>query len=125
MMNDLQRDVQILLDRALLGKTIVAFGEDGFGKHGRHDLPQPFRVTQITIHFEEINGGNYVEIILELDGYTASQYGFIFSDQNFLIGVQSLLKDQHIDFSSVCYSDIMLQSEKCVSLFANADSLVN
>lgn len=114
---EIEADCGILLIRSLLGKSVVAFGEDGLGNHGRNDLAVFYSVEDIALDVVmDDDGEPYGTILLKLSGYDASQFGHICSDTNFMISVRSLLKDQHIDPDCLKYSDIDLQGDDFVSL---------
>lgn len=113
----IQEDVEILLVRALAGKTLAAFGEDGLGKHGTCDRAMFFAVDHLAAEIE-IDMDDKVTglVFISLDGYDSKTNGYICSDQNFLISLRKHLADHDIDPSCLEYADIDVQGNDYVVL---------
>ena len=95
----LQDDCDILLTRALLGKTVACFGEDGFGQFGTSTLAKHFTISRVetSIKVDQNLDIEKAEVTLSLDGYSGLHDGLLWTDQNFLISARGLLKAQCID----------------------------
>jgi hypothetical protein len=96
-MSSKPEDAAILLKRALLGKQIVAFGEDGFGEYGRSEYPRTFTIADVALDFDTATYG--VSLILNIG--EVSMLGRIETDQNALISIRELLKAEVIDPTAV------------------------
>jgi len=118
----IEEDVQILLDRALLSKSICAFGEDGLGKHGRHDRASWFKIKSVDITIECDEDDDYPEEIqgiasLKLEGYDSTVVGHIMTDHNFKICLDAFLKNTDIDPDSLTWpDDLEMQGDDFVTL---------
>lgn len=102
----LEEDCTILLRRTFLGKDICAFGEDGFGKHGRNERAMWFTVNACHVDLtvatdDEITGHVYIS----LDGYDAGTTGLILTDLNFEIRIRQLLVAEGIDPDVLSWPD--------------------
>ena len=102
-------DCKVLLDRALLGKDICAFGEDGFGQYGRNDRASWFKVNDIDVEITMDDEDDPTEITgtvaLTLEGYDSDVHGYIMTDKNFEIRLRNLLQAAHIDPNCLTWQD--------------------
>lgn len=100
-------DCVILLERALLGKSICAFGEDGFGQYGRNEHPSWFTICEIDVCVECDDEQSPVLISgqarIFLEGYDSAASGHIMTDRNFMIRLQELLRAEEIDPDSLIW----------------------
>jgi len=117
----IEEDCQILLDRALLSKSICAFGEDGFGKHGRHERAMWFKIRSIdiTIECDDDENPNDVTGIasLKLEGYDSDAVGHIMTDHNFKICLDAFLKNGDIEPDTLTWpDDLEMQGDNFVTL---------
>lgn len=97
-LEDIKKDCQILLQRALLRKTLCAFGLDGNGQFGTDSRAHYYEVNSLIVDVESasniFNPQGSATILLQ--GYDAGAYGHIFTDNNLRIAINKCLKDQHI-----------------------------
>ncbi len=123
-----ESDCSILMMRALFKQQVVAFGEDGLGKHGTCDRPQYYEIEDISIDLE--NDITFDEdakgtVHLKLKGYSAKDFGHIATDKNFMISLANHLKDAEIDPSCVSYAPIGQQTDDGVMLTLKVAILLN
>lgn len=100
-------DVRILVERALLGKTVACFGEDGFGQHGRSDQPHHLTIEAIEVITTE-KWPDAVTMTFTIEVFIAfpeDQYDgrklCVLTDRNFEISFGKLLDAECIDRSSL------------------------
>lgn len=121
-----EADCSVLLIRALLNKTLVAFGDDGLGKYGRSTYPKTFTVRDMDVDvILDDDGSPSCVATLYLTGYDAADVGHIYTDQNFLISVRSALKADHIDPSCIEYSELCLQGDSFVTFDVDVKLLLD
>jgi hypothetical protein len=122
-----ESDVSVLLLRALLGKTLVAFGDDGLGKHGRCDVPQYYEVQDldICINLNEADDTADGVVFISLTGYDAMRFGLILSDQNFLLSVRAALDAVGIDGSVLTYAEFAVQDQHDVAMAIDVKRLLD
>ncbi len=130
-----QSDCEILLWRALANKSVFAFGDDGLGKHGRCDLAQTYKIQRFSIEIDLAEKpptpigipvyDAFGKLSIDLQGYSASEFGHICTDQNFLISVRKLLEAQHIDPACMQYAAIDEQTENSVVMDFDPVMLLN
>lgn len=122
----IEADCSVLLIRALLGRNVAAFGEDGLGKYGTSSLAQFFTIEDIDLDVVIDQNDDIVGAVsLKLAKYKSSQVGHICTDLNFMISVKKLLADHHIDPACVQYSDLCLHGEDYVSLDIDVERLLD
>lgn len=118
LITEIEKDCQILLERALKGKSVSCFGIDGFGKYGASDLAKTFLVSDVIVALYDTNDNDWpdgrVEICLE--GYHSQDCGHIITDRNFDISVVMHLLDAGIDPSGVTNAAIEFQEDASVIL---------
>lgn len=113
---EIEADCSVLMLRALYQKTLVAFGADGLGKYGKCDMPQYYDVEDIAVDVSIDEDDIPIGFVsLKLDGYDATKFGHICSDQNFLISIRKLLIADHIDPACISYSDVEFQGDDFVT----------
>lgn len=120
-------DCTVLLERALLGKTIAVFGEDGNGLHGRSDTPKFFVVESLRVELQPDNSSPSMfrgEVQIYLSGYSSDECGHICTDKNFDISIGELLAAASIDKSIFSWSDLSLQGRKSVNLTIDVPKLL-
>lgn len=122
----IESDCSILMLRALLEKQVVAFGDDGLGKHGRCDQPQYFTIEDVQVDVLDPEDDEiYGIVFLKLLGYNSSKFGDICTDQNFLISIQKLLSAHHIDPACLTYGEIDIQGTTFVAMHLNVGLLLD
>lgn len=123
----IESDVSVLLLRALLHETLVAFGDDGLGKHGRCDMPQYYEVADLNIivDLNEADDTATGVVFLALNGYDAMRFGLVLSDQNFLLSVQNCLERHGIDRSVLTYAAYGAQDRYSVALDIDVKRLLD
>lgn len=115
----IEADCNILLKRALGGALVCAFGEDGFGRYGRHDQAMWFKVAIISSHFgHTLKDGELGGIVqLWLLNYDADKVGHILTDLNFEICVRKLLSSAQIDPEVLSWpEDVNMQGNAFVAM---------
>ena len=124
-------DCKVLLSRALIGKTVNAFGIDGFGQHGTNDQGLQFTVSSLAIVLGEIPEPTQIfntELIglvaIVLDGYDAGMYGHVATDGNLKISLNALLAAEHIDTTCWSWAPIEQQGLTCFVIVVDINSLI-
>lgn len=105
----IQSDLEVLFTRALVGKTIFAFGEDGNGKYGRHEFAMNFTINNVEcVVFEEDEADNFKAILnVWLDSsYHSHALGNMETDCNALLSIRNHLKNASIDPNSIDWGEI-------------------
>lgn len=101
----IEEDCILLLERALLHKTLNAFGEDGLGQYGKWDTPQYFDVTHIfvTIRADDDNAPTIVsgKVLVRLLGYDSDVTGLVITDKNFDISFQNALSEAGVPLDAL------------------------
>jgi hypothetical protein len=124
--SELQTDCEILLCRALKGKSIACFGVDGFGQHGQSDAAQAYVVHDIAVMMSQNNDSDIPDAvaIMFLNDYDSTRFGHLATDQNFLISVNTLLKEH--DIRPDCWSFVAVehQLQNSVVLDIRVDKLL-
>lgn len=124
-------DCTVLLERALLGQKVCAFGLDGCGLYGKSDIAHWFEIDLIVDVIVECDdifaAGKYASgcITLSLKGYDARVTGDIMTDKNFDISIAKLLKAENID--PACLSWPATNSEQgnwCVTMMIDVPKLL-
>jgi hypothetical protein len=110
-------DCGVLLFRALLNKSVSAFGEDGLGKYGKSDHPRFFDIADLDIDIAiDESGIPEGMLFINLADYDYQDVGHIATDRNFLICIREMLKAEHIDPECLSYSALDEQGENFVSM---------
>jgi hypothetical protein len=123
---ELQTDCEILLRRALKGKSIACFGVDGFGQHGQSDTAQAYVVHDIAVMMSQNNDNDIPDAvaIVFLNDYDSARFGHLATDQNFLISVNMLLKEHDIRPDCWSFADVGRQLQNSVILDIRVDRLL-
>lgn len=114
----LEDDCRILLERALYGKFLCAFGEDGFGMHGRCDIAQWYKVISVIVEADADDPNHPTGTLhLTLEGYQSNTHGHIATDKNFDIALATHLRSATIDPATLAWpDDVSHQGSDCVVL---------
>jgi hypothetical protein len=90
-----QEDCRSLLERALLEKTVCAFGEDGFGKYGSSAFGAWYTIIaiEVAIYLHSEMG----QVTFFLEGYDSRVTGHAMTDKNLEISLIQHLKAAGID----------------------------
>lgn len=113
----IEADCGVLIFRALLHKTVSAFGEDGLGKYGKSDRPRFFDIHDMDIEVTiDKTGTPQGVLLINLSDYEYQDVGHIATDRNFLICIREMLKAEHIDPDSLSYGALDEQGENFVSM---------
>jgi hypothetical protein len=117
-LQEMQDDCQILLQRALKGKTLACFGIDGFGQYGQCDTAQHYQVHDVAVELYDVYDSDYPEAValIILDGYDSQQFGDLSTDRNFQISLNALLREHSIDTGCWDWSDQSLAMQHSVVL---------
>ena len=92
-------DLRVLATRALVGKTVTAFGIDGNGQYGTSDTPQTYKIAFISSGLVSDKEG---WICAALERYSHRDFGHVATDANLRISLNQLFTDCDID--STCWS---------------------
>lgn len=121
----IEADCSVLLLRALLGKEVVAFGEDGLGKYGTSDRAHRFTIDDVQVDIElDDQDEPFGAAFIHLDGYHCDTVGDIVTDQNFLISLSKYLKAEHIDPACLKYAEIEIQGSNFVTMYIDIPTLL-
>ena len=125
----IEEDCTVLLERALLRKTLCAFGEDGFGQHGKKDTPSFFDVVdlRIDIHVDDTQMPRTVSGVVSicLRGYDHRDVGHIKTDKNFDISLAQALCDAGITKNPLQWAEIDEQIDGCVTFYLDVGELLD
>lgn len=128
----ISQDCTILLQRALLGKTVVAFGDDGDGKYGRSSVPKYFVVNDVSVtaSFDlstsnRPHEGYTGEVSIGLQGYSSSDGGHILTDQNFKIAIRQYLLQESIDADALSWAELSDQTSTSVVMKIDIKKLLS
>lgn len=118
---ELERDCNILLQRALKGKTIACFGVDGFGKYGQNDIARHYEIEEVIVDLMDNNDSDYPDglAIIILRDYSALDDGYIDTDQNFKFSLNQLLQTAEID--PTCWTFAAHETQLECSVVLNLD----
>lgn len=124
----IQGDALILLERALLNKNLVFFGEDGGGKHGRSVYPVTAHVNGIDVTLASDDEDNPSDIwscvFIRLLGYDSDVTGHAITDQNLRICLNQLLSAEHLDPTCLDWAHVDLQLKETIVLDVNIGKLL-
>lgn len=124
----IEEDCTVLLERALLRQTLVAFGEDGCGKYGRKDTPSYFDVVdvRVNVYVDDENSPTVISggISICLHGYNANDVGHIKSDKNFDISLNVALAAAGISKDTLIWAKIDEQVAGCVTFYLDIGKLL-
>lgn len=116
-----------MFEQALLRQTLCAFGEDGFGKYGKHDIAQYFLVSDISVDImaDDDNMPTVItgKLSICLRDYDADVVGHIVTDQNFEISLGQKLKAAGISPKALTWASINEQVPGCVTFNINLDQM--
>ena len=97
----IEEDCTVLLERALLGKDICAFGEDGQGLYGTSERAHWYTIKDVEVEVLVDDDDDPSEIsataAITLTGYDSDVTGHVMTDKNFEIRLRSLLQAATID----------------------------
>lgn len=104
MNHNLRADLQTLLNRALKGKEVDIFGEDGNGRYARFAFPVRAAICRLEILDDSTNSTAYVgvdihagnRLLVEEDDIVQT-HGRPDGDQNLKLSINTLLRDTGID----------------------------
>lgn len=115
----LEDDCNILLKRALLNKTVVAFGVDGMGQYGQSNIPENYIITDIELTIDRQHGSFndiYGRASLVLDGYSSDTHGHAATDTNLTITLNALFQQATIDKGCWWWSEEKFQGPSGISI---------
>ena len=124
----IEEDCIIALERALLGKTLCAFGEDGLGQHGRSDSPHYYDVVDVNVHIDAddddsptiVSGG----LIVTLLGYDSNVTGHIMTDGNFDISLGDALEAAGLSRQCLAWAPLSAQGRSSVVFHIDVGELL-
>lgn len=106
------QDCKILLDRALLNKSIVCFGADGNGQYGSSQYPKYFKVIDIQVNvYSDEDDILFGTASIFLDGYDSKENGHVATDLNLKISLNQLLINEMITTSCWTWAELQTQGE--------------
>lgn len=122
---ELHSDLQLLLFRALAGKDLVCFGEDGGSIHGYCPNPQKYTVLGVSSTLIEVEDDGLLCLLeLELGGYHASNFGHMCGDRNLLISLDQAVAGDFIEKGAFAWAPISVQEPDVVALFVDIKKVV-
>jgi hypothetical protein len=113
----IQHDCTVLLERALVGKMVCAFGDDGCGQFGRSPIPAFFKIDTVRVYIADITDTASPVLglaYIRLDGYNANVAGHILTDKNFQISIRKLLAAESISPDTLTWGTFSEQVPTCV-----------
>ena len=122
----LESDCSVLLFRALYKRPILAFGEDGLGKHGSCNNAQHYTICNLEV-FVEIDSEDLPsgELHIILTGYDSDDFGHICTDQNFMIDLRKRLSFELLNPDCLSYASIKKQGKDRVVMDINVLALMD
>lgn len=117
----------VLLDRVLTGETLVFFGEDGNGKHGRSTFPVTARVRCFDfdlVAFSDDTAEIEAYVRIFLDGYNSDDTGHAITDQNLRINLDRLLDREHIERGALTWAPERYQGRDYITLTVDVQKLL-
>ena len=124
----IEEDCTVLLERALIRQTLCAFGEDGFGQHGRSDIPHYYDVVDLRVNIEADDDHQPTvvsgTVSICLRGYDADKVGHIQTDRNFDISLNAALSAAGISTKSLMWAPIDEQAHGCVTFYLDVAELL-
>lgn len=120
---DLQ-DCKILLTRALLNKSVSAFGEDGHGEHGASPRAAHFNISKITLLITQPEDATHAVAVLQLAEYSARDVGHVSTDRNLCISLNKYLVEHDIDPACWSFAAIQFQGDSCFTIDLNVQKLL-
>lgn len=111
----------MLLSRALLGKTVCAFGEDGCGQYGTSVWPLYFTVINLNLSVALLYGA----VNIYLFNYNSAVTGHILTDKNFEISLAKLLSDTCIEPSVLSWAPEAQQGTDFVMMDIDVKGLLS
>jgi hypothetical protein len=127
MIQTIKEDCEILLTRALKGKTVSFFGEDGNGAYGSDYYAHHAVVQDVTVYLK-----NDVDSIRDVDaaamiflsGYSSKRNGHAATDANLRISLNRHLKAEEIDATCLGWAPEAEQGDTCVVMKIDVDKLM-
>jgi len=119
-------DSEILLKRALLGKTLACFGIDGHGLYGQSTLAKHFNVLDIEVKInhtadDDLEGKAYIALL----GYDAKDCGHAATDVNLKISVNEKFKVEYIDTTCWTWADLPEQGDCYFTINFDVEKLLS
>jgi hypothetical protein len=119
-------DVHTIFSRALVGKQLYAFGADGFGKYGRHEFAQYYKVKSVQVYLGTDAAQFRTTVTILLENYDASVFGHIYTDQNFWRSLTTILEDDwHIPPNSIKWAELKDQGVTYVSIDVDHEKVLH
>lgn len=124
-LQELTNDCDILLRRALLGKTLACFGADGDGDYGSSYYAKHYQVTdiEVVVHFD-IDESAHGKAHIYLDGYDSTVFGHVVTDNNLKISLNKLFAQEFIESSCWTWADISEQGDTYFTIQFDTNKLL-
>ena len=96
----IQQDIDVLLTRAFIGKTLAGFGADGLGLYGRSSTPGYYTPEGLLVVVHAPDDASSYEdidatIYMSLNGYDSETHGLLMTDKNIEISINKCLQEEH------------------------------
>jgi hypothetical protein len=117
----------VLLDRVLTGETLVFFGDDGLGQHGRSAFPVTARVRCFDfdiLSFSDDTSQIEAHVRIFLEGYNSDSTGHAITDMNLRINLDRLLDRECIDRGALGWAPVELQGKDFITLTVDVQKLL-
>jgi len=128
MLDALSDDCSIMMQRVLLNKNLVFFGEDGAGKHGTSIYPVTGHVYLVDVELDCDDEDNpsdiYGVVRIAMVGYDSAVTGHAITDQNLRIALNMCMKAEHVDPTALDWADISLQGQDYIVLDLDVSKLI-
>lgn len=122
---DIQKDCNILINRAFAGKTLSAFGVDGNGLYGANYLAKHFDVVLVD-GMTQPNADKYKHICwVVLKDYNQADYGgHICTDNNLKISINAQLSAEGISTTCWTWADVGSQDNDSFAIIFDVEELL-
>lgn len=120
----IEDDCGIVLSRALSGKHVVAFGEDGCGKYGRSSMPRTFKITGVDVEISGTSASPTGIVFVALDVYDSKTDGHVATDKNLEISLNFLLDSWAIEHDCLKFAPEDQQGDKFFTMIIDIPKLL-
>lgn len=123
----IQGDCEILLRRALHGKTVNAFGVDGNGLWGSDYHAHQYRVNAINVLVDPSSSISDPRAVayITLEGYDFKDHGFVATDNNLHISMNARLSEELIDTTCWTWASAEAQGADYFAINLDVNRLMN
>jgi hypothetical protein len=123
----IEQDCEVLLNRALSGKVLTIFGEDGNGSYGRSNFPVFAKVQDVVANVINDDLTQFPILVraqIFVSDYRATQYGLAITDENLRISLNSHFAQHEIKPNCWRWADATDQGVESISLIFDSELLL-